>query len=45
MLSLSLCLVDNIYLAIQSMANYSSLINVSSDIATLVVSIIPHKSG
>ncbi len=43
--SLSLCLAYNSYLAIQSMANNSTLINVSSDIATLVVPIIPHKSG
>lgn len=35
------CLVYNIYLSIQSMANNSSLINVSSDIATLVVRLFP----
>lgn len=45
MLSSSFCFVHNIYLAIQSMANISALINVSGDIATSVEPIISHKSG
>lgn len=39
------CLVPNIYLAVRSMANNSSLINVSGDIAALAEPIIPHNSG
>lgn len=39
------CLVHNIYLAVRSMANNSSLINVSGDIAASAEPIIPHNSG